>query len=249
MLERTAYELPPSDDERLLEIVQAIVAREADCPLDKVRPDDDIYTEIGVRSLETIAIFIELSGKFGVPEPMSKDQFLSLNTPRKIAQYVRRTPASVPEARPQTIDHVSTDGIISLLPYGDDFRFIEEVRLLQSQRIVCTMTWAINDPRIIAHFARGPHIVPGVLLAEQVSQSALLLAKVEKRLPTEGQVVLAQLRCDFLAPAVAPCLVESDVTIQWPAAGGFGFMGTCRVNGAEVAQVQGIAMQGLRKLE
>src|SRR5215213_2650251 len=86
-LNNSSVTLP--DDTVVLERIRAFVADAADCNVDQVDPDDDIYNTLHVDSLGAVAIFIDISYEFKIPEPDSETDFQSLNTPQKLLGYVK----------------------------------------------------------------------------------------------------------------------------------------------------------------
>ena len=88
----------------------------------------------------------------------------------------------------------------------------------------------------------GPHVIPGVLLAEQVAQSALLMARLRGLAPEGETLVLSQLRCDFLASAEPPAAILANVSFR-AGFGHFGFMGSCSDGQTELARIKGMAFR------
>lgn len=243
-LNNSSFTLP--DDTVVLERIRAFVADAADCNVDQVDPDDDIYTTLHVDSLGAAAIFIDISYEFKIPEPDSETDFQSLNTPRKLLTHVKRQ-AGVQTASPGSSPAPTIPpDVLGLLPYGDAFRFVDSVLVYETKRIVTAMTWHPANPLISAHFADGPSVIPGVLIVEQVAQSALLLAKLDGLVSFEDHLLLAQLRCDFLDVVFAPATTQADVSFRAMSRGHFGFMGSCRDGQKEVARIKGIASRANR---
>ncbi|MBZ5505126.1 MAG: hypothetical protein LAO78_06545 [Acidobacteriia bacterium] len=239
-------ELPAAvDDAVLLKRICEFVADAADCSPEQVGADDDIYQALHVDSLGAMAIFIDISYEFRVPEPDSDTEFAALNTPTKLLAYVRARSSFTPEPTLQTIAQRIPTDLSALSPYGDAFRFIESVLLYDSNRVVTEMTWRLENPLIMAHFRAGPHVVPGTLLSEQVAQSALLLARLEGILAPGEHLMLTQLRSEFRAPAEAPVATQAEVRFRATVRGHFGFGGFCRIGETEVARVKGIASRAL----
>jgi acyl carrier protein len=77
----------PTDDSTL-GIVFAAVAVVADVDVERVAPDTKIYQELGVDSLGSVALFIELRKIFGIREPDSHEAARKPDTPRALAAYV-----------------------------------------------------------------------------------------------------------------------------------------------------------------
>jgi 3-hydroxymyristoyl/3-hydroxydecanoyl-(acyl carrier protein) dehydratase len=239
-----AFKLP--DDTVILDRIRVFVADAADCGIDQVGLDDDIYDNLHVDSLGATAIFIDISYEFRVREPDSDTDFQALNTPRKRLSYVRNQSgaqtATLLTPTGLTIPpDISTLDISKLLPYGTAFRLVEKVLAHEAGGIVTTMTWSLENPMINAHFIDGAHVVPGVLLIEQIAQSALLLGQLEGFVSTGEHLALAQLRCDFRASVLAPVTTRAEVSFRAMSRGNFGFVGSCRDGEKEVARIKGIA--------
>lgn len=80
---------PPESDDVLLERIRFFIADAADRRVEEVGPDTDLYGELGLDSLGTMAVFIDMAFEFGVPEPEADTDFPALNTARRLTQYVR----------------------------------------------------------------------------------------------------------------------------------------------------------------
>jgi|SRR6185369_241940 len=128
------------------------------------------------------------------------------------------------------------------LPYGPDFSFVD--RVLSHTEVgdfVTEKTFHTTHPILLSHFARGPSIVPGVILVEMANQSALLLATLSGRVPAHARMLLGSIKASFLHPVPAGSVVTSQVTIDSPA-GGFEFKAVLSCQGKTVARVQGIGV-------
>jgi 3-hydroxymyristoyl/3-hydroxydecanoyl-(acyl carrier protein) dehydratase/acyl carrier protein len=227
----------------VLDRIRAFVADAADCVVDQVGENDDIYEQLNVDSLGAVAIFIDVSHEFRVAEPATEEDYQSLNTPRKILEYVLRGQHQHEETETPLLplrQNIPPD-ILAQLPYGEEFQFIDDVALHEKGHIITLRKWAAQDPIALAHFRNGPHLVPGVLLAEQVAQSALLLALLEDFVKDGERVLLSQLRCEFRTPVSVPAEVEADVRFRGTGHGHFGFTGISRASGTEVLRLKGLA--------
>ena len=131
--------------------------------------------------------------------------------------------------------------MLALLPHGPAALLISEVREHAPDRIVVLKHWSGGEDWIAAHFPEGPRVVPGVFLAEQVAQAALLLARLDDATGTVPLYVLGNVRADFLRPALAPCSVLAVVTLTGSARGMIGFAGECSVDGTLMARIKGVA--------
>jgi acyl carrier protein len=81
-------ELPATDGE-LVDRIRGFVADALDCPIEQVGLDDHIYETLGLDSLGSVAVFVDLFYEFGVPEPDIDFNFASLYSVRSIAEYAR----------------------------------------------------------------------------------------------------------------------------------------------------------------
>ena len=133
---------------------------------------------------------------------------------------------------------------IELLPHGPSARMISKVLEHQTGQIKVIKHWQQDDLHISDHFNGGPYIVPGVLLAEEVAQSALLLAILDGLIADTELFILGNLRCDFLAQAISPCSVVAVTIITGCARGFVGFQGECHVGNTLVARIKGTAAPG-----
>ena len=64
--------------------------------------------------------------------------------------------------------------IILKLPYGDDFRFVDEITFVDENRIVGNYTFRADAPYYASHYPHNP-VTPGVLLLECMGQIGLAL--------------------------------------------------------------------------
>jgi hypothetical protein len=119
--------------------------------------------------------------------------------------------------------------------------FIDEAEHIGRRQLTACFTWHVDRPEITAHFLRGPKLVPGILITEQVAQSALLLAIIEGYHTSGKPLMLGQFRCEIMRPAQVPCTVVADTEVDAVVVGKIGFRAKCSVNGDLVAKVRGIA--------
>ena len=110
------------------------------------------------------------------------------------------------------------------LPYGDSFRFVDEIRSLKLPDLVVTEAdFSRHVALIDAHRAAGEPVVPGALLAEQVAQSAWLLGRLTGWLAPGARVLLGRITCTFeqVAPVDKPVVAEVHGSIIAADAAGF----------------------------
>lgn len=131
--------------------------------------------------------------------------------------------------------------LLARLPHGPAVRMITRIVLVEPEKIVTEMDWSLEDPRIRDHFARGPYVVPGVFLAEQAAQSALLLAL--QRVAGSSTFVLGQIKCNFVDSAVAPCTVRAETEWRGQFKNVFRFSACCWVDDRNVAEISGVASE------
>lgn len=81
---------PPSDDAELLDMIRGFIAEALDRPVEEIDPDANLYTELGVDSLAASCVFVDLAYHFGTPEPQSEEDYMRMDTARKMSEYVRR---------------------------------------------------------------------------------------------------------------------------------------------------------------
>lgn len=110
------------------------------------------------------------------------------------------------------------------LPYGNAFRFVDEVRSLTLPDIVVTEAdFSRHGALIDAHLAAGEPVIPGALLAEQAAQSAWLLGRLTGWLAPGSRVLLGRINCTFeqIAPVNKPVTAEVHGAIMTADTAGF----------------------------
>jgi len=108
------------------------------------------------------------------------------------------------------------------LPYGPDFLFIDRVVDLSRPDRIVTQTHFQASARILrSHFSKGPTVVPGVLLIEMASQSALLCGQLLGLVPEGSLLLLGNVKAMFLRMAPGDAWVTAHVKIDNPAGGFF----------------------------
>lgn len=101
------------------------------------------------------------------------------------------------------------------LPYGDGFLFIDRVVAFRASEWMETeKCYSSAHPIIAAHFANGPKLVPGVILAEQICQTALLLGIRSGMFGGKSPPLLGEVKARFPQPALADCVITSRVTVD-----------------------------------
>ena len=87
--------------------------------------------------------------------------------------------------------------IISKLPYGDDFRFVDEISFVDENRIVGNYTFRSDAPYYKWHFRHKP-VTPGVLLIECMGQIGMAshIVFLENLLEFKGSINPIMLNMD-----------------------------------------------------
>lgn len=88
-----------------------------------------------------------------------------------------------------------------LLPYGDDFLFVDAVTELTETAVEASFTIPRAAPYLGAHFVDLP-IMPGALIGEGLAQAGTLVVRYNLPAPDEVHVVAMQVeKAQFLAAA------------------------------------------------
>lgn len=84
--------------------------------------------------------------------------------------------------------------IISKLPYGDGFRFVDEITFVDENRIVGNYTFRADAPYYASHYLHYA-VTPGVLLLECMGQIGLVahLVYIEKIYERENVALIPSL--------------------------------------------------------
>lgn len=110
---------------------------------------------------------------------------------------------------------IEADRIRQLLPYGPDFLFLDRVWSIEPGKSITTsMDYDGQSAILSSHFLDGPAIVPGVIMAEQACQSALLLALISRIIPAGHRFLIGRMQCTFEKPAFAACRLKSVIELE-----------------------------------
>ena len=132
----------------------------------------------------------------------------------------------------------ATDLWVEWLPYGDSFRFVDEVvEIEMPRRLVSRTHFGRREALVQAHRIAAEIVVPGVLLAEQAAQSAFLLGRFNGWLGPQDAALLGRLNCTFERPVSADAVVEAEVAAQVQGGDLAGFRADLRVSGESVARI------------
>ena len=76
-------------DRQTLEVkISEFIADAADVPPERIGLNDNLYKDLGVDSLGSAMLFVDLAYEFSVPEPKNKEEYIRLDTPQKLIDYV-----------------------------------------------------------------------------------------------------------------------------------------------------------------
>ena len=89
-----------------------------------------------------------------------------------------------------------------ILPYGDDFLFVDRVSRLTSDEVEASFLIPAQSAYLRAHFVDLP-VMPGVLIGEGLAQACSLIVRYNSRSSEDQHVLgLAIERARFLSPAL-----------------------------------------------
>ncbi|WP_316205351.1 hypothetical protein [Bradyrhizobium sp. SZCCHNS3004] len=131
--------------------------------------------------------------------------------------------------------------LLQLLPYGDAFLWIDRCFIIEPGRSLrAEMRYESGHPILDAHFAKGPKVVPGCLIVEQICQAALALAMT--RTENEVAYLLGRIQATFERMAPLPSTVLCEVTIKPSATGVIMLTGSASVTAiGQIAHVKAVA--------
>ena len=113
--------------------------------------------------------------------------------------------------------------IISKLPYGVDFRFVDEITFVNENRIVGNYTFRVDAPYYTSHYTHFA-VTPGVLLLECMGQIGLVahlvyIEKIYERENVELIPSLSNVQASFLLPVGQGEKVTVEATMIYYRAG------------------------------
>ena len=89
----------------------------------------------------------------------------------------------------------------SILPYGDDFLFVDEVTSLQEDLVEASYTIPSGSPYLQSHFDGLP-LMPGVLIGEGMAQAGTLMVRYNLENHEEKDILAFQIEsARFPGPA------------------------------------------------
>lgn len=132
----------------------------------------------------------------------------------------------------------SFDEISRLLPYAYPMLLVDQVLSIEyGKRIVTRKAVTGGEPYFRGHFAGGPSIVPGALITESISQSALLLAILSQLVDVEKTVTfVTEVRTIFKGAVRPGDRMEIEVTLEDRFRNSVVYDGIARLDGRMVAR-------------
>lgn len=132
--------------------------------------------------------------------------------------------------------------IADLLPYGKTFLFVENATVnCGKSTIETTYSYKPDHPILSSHFVGGPFVVPGVILTEQLCQSALLLGMANGSITSPQRAYLGRIKCHFISPALAPCTIRAQVRFDREANGVVMFSGIAFNEITEILRLEALS--------
>lgn len=93
------------------------------------------------------------------------------------------------------------EAVRSLLPYGDDFLFVNHISRLTEEEVEASFGIPDDSAYLRSHFVDLP-LMPGVLIAEGLAQAASLIVRYRLQAPERKHVLGLEVeRARFPAPA------------------------------------------------
>jgi 3-hydroxyacyl-[acyl-carrier-protein] dehydratase len=193
----------PAAPADIAERIKTIIRRDLKLGADIAITDDMPFfgTDADVDSLDILLLLSSVEKEFGVKVPSEKvgrEIFENVGTLTRFIESQIRGTAGAPALA--NASPAGTGNPIDRLPHREPFRFVSRVTIMKAGEAV-EAVWALTgkEPFFDGHFPGNP-IVPGVLIAEALAQTAGLA------LPTTGvpmSGVLAHIDVRF-EQAVAP---------------------------------------------
>lgn len=123
-----------------------------------------------------------------------------------------------------------------LIPQRPPFQMIDEILVLEADRLVARKTLDADLPFYGGHFPGNP-ITPGIFLCEAVHQAGAALIAGGQGVPLDGIPLLTRIRGTKLKKMVPPgSVLEVEVVLTDRVGGIYELKGTVRVEGAVVLE-------------
>lgn len=97
--------------------------------------------------------------------------------------------------------HLDRDAVRSILPYGEDFLFVDEVTHLTDDKVEASFSIPPHSPYLRSHFDGLP-LMPGVLVGEGMAQAGTLMVRYNLENHGERDILAFQIEsARFPGPA------------------------------------------------
>lgn len=90
-----------------------------------------------------------------------------------------------------------------ILPYGDDFLFVDEVSVLTQTEVTAHFTVPTDSPYIRSHF-EGLELMPGVLIGEGMAQAGTLMIRFNLDDHVSKDILAYQIETALFSAPVLP---------------------------------------------
>lgn len=125
-----------------------------------------------------------------------------------------------------------------ILPYGDDFLFVDGARFLDETRIEAFFDIPAEAPWLQSHFIDLP-IMPGVLVGEGLAQAGTLVVRHNLDDPDRHHILAYQIEtARFTAPALPGDRLTFEVALQNMSRRAARLDGTARVGDRQVCKAR-----------
>jgi 3-hydroxyacyl-[acyl-carrier-protein] dehydratase len=221
-------------DPQLLQRIKAIVRRDLKLGPTALIADDMPFfnSEADLDSLDILLLVTSVEKEFGVKIPSAEVGRTVFENPLTLTRYVQglRNATSAPRAASGSAE--SPADALAKLPHRDPFRFVSRVTRVESGKSA-TGVWDVsgNEPFFAGHFPGRP-VVPGVLLAEALAQTAGIAGAEETT--SGGALVHVDVRFTQAVAPPASIQLSAMLTRKMGQLAQFDVVAT--VNGAEVAR-------------
>lgn len=132
---------------------------------------------------------------------------------------------------------ISSKDIQQIIPYGDDFFFLDNVSDLADSEIKGEFHIDLNQPYVKSHFIHNP-VMPGCLVAESFAQAGTILVRYNLGVTKPKDIFVGTIdKARFKTPVLPGQTVNHEIKLQSinPELGVARLMGDTLVNSKKVA--------------
>ncbi|WP_028025713.1 3-hydroxyacyl-ACP dehydratase FabZ family protein [Enterovibrio calviensis] len=131
-------------------------------------------------------------------------------------------------------NELGKEAIREILPYGDEFLFVDSVSYLTESKVIAQYNIPVSSDLINAHF-KHVSMMPGVLMGEALAQAGIVLLHYRSEFEEETDVIASTVnQMRFKSPALPGDTLEAHVSIKAINSLGARLTGNSYVNGREV---------------